>query len=197
MNLDFQLPAIESFRLLVDDYSFREVVIEPAIIRWESGSVFVRCNFDVGRSYEVMVELGQVTKEPERPFNFGEFLRSQNVPDCDWPSGYSALSQYALDELLKTLSRLLSKHGQALLRNDKEAWRKLIDLRERECREFALQRELRYARKDAVVAWDQKDYARFAAQLTPFREHLEESELAKLKYALLRIESTVDEKPTP
>jgi hypothetical protein len=183
MAQDFASIIGPAFQFLLDSFGFQRVLATETSVRWESPAVFVTCNYDSGRSFELTVEIGQKAGGPDRPFNYGEFLRSQAVPEADWPSGYAALTPDAVRTLATTLARLLSDYGRPLLTTNIEAWNRLTDLRERECREFASQQELRYARQDAEAAWKAKDFRRFILCLTRFRDVLEPSELAELKYA--------------
>ncbi|MEI7862460.1 MAG: hypothetical protein WCJ21_07510 [Planctomycetota bacterium] len=176
-----------SFKFLLDSFGFKCIVATKTFVRWESPAVFVSCNYDFGRSFELSVEIGQKAGNPERPFNFGEFVRSQAVPEAEWPSGYTAVTPDAVESLAVKLARILSHYGRPLLTDESKAWNRLTDLRDRECCEFALQQELRYAREDAKEAWKAKDFRWFIQCLAQYRGVLEASELEKLKYADSRV----------
>ncbi len=183
MTQEFASIAGPPFHSFLESYGLKCVSATETFVRWESPTIFLTCNYDFGRSFEMSVEIGQKKGGPERPFNYGEFVRSQAVPKADWPSGYTALTPDAVKTLATKLARLLSDYGQPLLTNQSGAWSRLTDLRERECREFALQQELRYARQDAEEAWKAKDFHRFILRLSRFQDVLQPSDLAKLKYA--------------
>lgn len=181
-TLKFELLAKEAFAFLEQSFGFKLCSVAEGILRYETEDVFVGVNYDARRSYELSLDIGQKNVAVERAFNLGEVLRSVKAPD-DVPSSYQVTSDEMLKKFLNKLAEALQQYGVSFLRNDPAAFGRLSELRERECNQYALERDLRKARAEAETAWHKKDYPAVIKVLKPLRSSLTDTEIGKLDFA--------------
>ncbi len=180
--LKFQTLTEEAFAFLETSLGFKRHLVAEGLLRYETEDVFVVVSYDARRSLELSLDLGQKNAAVERPFNFGEVLRSVKAPE-DVPSSYQVTSEEMLKRFLNKLAETLRRYGASLLQNDATAFAQLSRLRERECEQYSLERELRKARADADNAWHRKDYPAVVKALKPLRAALTATEVGKLEFA--------------
>ncbi|HSY74944.1 MAG TPA: hypothetical protein VK810_05700 [Dongiaceae bacterium] len=179
---DFQILAKEAFAFLEINFGFKLHLLTKDLLRYETQDVFVLIGYDSQRSYELSLDLGQINSTTEQSFNFGEMLRSIKAPH-DVASSYQVSSEQELKQFLDKLAQALQTYGAIFLKNDAIAFERLAQLRERECKEYALERNLRAARAKAEVAWRSKNYEVVVATLEPFRAALTATEIGKLEFS--------------
>ena len=167
---------------LEQDLGFRLHSAAANLLRYETKNVFVVVSYDAQRSFELSLNLGQKTGAVERSFNFGEVLRSVEAPK-NVASAYQVTSDEALNEFLNKLAKNLQQYGMSFLQNSPAAFVRISQLRERECEQYALDRDLRKARVEAETAWQKKDYPVVVKALKPFRAALTATEVEKLDFA--------------
>lgn len=180
--LKFEMLAKEAFAFLEQNFGFKLRSADEGLLRYETEDVFVMVSYDARRSYELSLNIGQKNVAIERAFNFGEALRSVKAPE-DVPSSYQVTTDEALQTFLNKLAKTLQQYGMSFLRNDTLAFMQLSQLRERECNQYALERDLRKARVEAETAWHKKDYLAVVKALKPLRAALTATEVGKLDFA--------------
>jgi len=178
----FQTLTEEAFAFLEKSLGFKRHLVAEDLLRYETEDVFLVVSYDARRSFELSLNLGQKNLSVERSFNFGEVLRSVKAPE-DVPSSYQVTSEEALMPFLDKLAESLRRYGASLLQNDAAAFARLSRLRERECDQYALERDLREARAEADSAWRRKDYLAVVKALKPLRAALTAVEVGKLEFA--------------
>jgi len=178
----FQVFGKKSFSFLETEFGFKCHLLADGILRYETEDVFVLVGYDGRRSYELTLDLGQKGTSTERAFNFGEVLRSAKAPE-NIASSYQVNSEESLKTFLQTLAQALQSYGVDFLRNDASAFTRLAQLRGREGKEYALERGLRNARREADIAWRKKNYEAVVKSLKPFRAALTAAEVGKLEFA--------------
>jgi NADPH:quinone reductase-like Zn-dependent oxidoreductase len=180
--LEFQMPAKVAFVFLEQELGFKLHLVAQGLLRYETKDVFVVVSYDAQRSLELSLSLGRKNATVERAFNFGEVLRSMKAPE-DVASAYQVTSGEALNQFLNKLAENLQQYGVGLLQNDAAAFARLAQLRERECDQYAFDRDIRSARGEAETAWRKKDYSAVVKALKPFRADLTAAEVGKLDFA--------------
>lgn len=181
-NQKFEMLAKEAFAFLEQNFGFKLRSMDEGVLRYETEDVFVIVSYEARRSYELSLDIGQKNVAVERAFNFGEVLRSVKAPE-DVPSSYQVTSDEALQKFPNKLAETLQRYGMSFLRNDSAAFMQLSQLRERECNQYALERDLRKARVEAETTWHKKDYPAVVKALKPFRAALTATEVGKLDFA--------------
>lgn len=148
------------FDALADHYNLECTKSSEWEVRFQNSKVFLQVLFDSGRSFEIGVEIGQIPAMGvlERPFNLAEILRLQKSPDASYIANLEASQPKVQRHIIARLAELTKKYAGQLLDGDKQAFLILSKFRDRECEEYALARDLRYARRDAESAWLKKDY---------------------------------------
>jgi hypothetical protein len=152
--------APQSFGFLEASYGFRRVLSNEAAVRWETDGVFVQVRYDAHRSYEVGLEIGQLTAEAARlgpTFSLGEVLGLAGFPLADRPF-YQASTEERLKTAIEGIARLLAQHGTPLLRNDADVFRSLAQQRDKDGKSYAEERTLKRMRSAADKAWHEHDY---------------------------------------
>ena len=153
-------------------------------LRYDSSAVFLAVYFDYGRSFELGVEIGQKSLQPERPFSLAEILRLRSAPSADRIDRLSALQPDSLMPALKALKSLVETYAGDFLNGDESSFAQLAVQRNMEAVSYAVQRDLRLARKRAAAAWSEKDYRAVVEALSPMRFHLTPAETKCLEYSL-------------
>lgn len=183
---DFPNLVQKDFSFLVADYRFRCVKATNYAVRFESDEVFVVVHYDAGRSYELDVEIGELNilyNGQERPFNLGEVLRLEGVAEKERYTLFQASTLPALSNCVAKLSSLLSVYAVELLQHDKFAFKRLSDLREKECDQYELEAKLAHIRREVQIAWRNKDYAKVAKLYKPVESAISDAEKKKLAFA--------------
>ena len=139
MDINFAGLVKAEFKFIEDKYNFHCVYSSPELVRYESCDIFVLIRFDVSRSYELEVEVGQ-RKElfdgKERPFSLKEILRLRKSNQPPVHSAIQSDSPKVVENNLKKMSALLSQYGAEFLQNDLFAYKRLSDQRKKECDDY-------------------------------------------------------------
>lgn len=192
MALVFANHVHESFEFLILKYGFQCASSSEHCVRYENDRVFVNVRYDKERSYELDVEVGQknvLFNGQERPFNLGEVLRLKEVEAKEQYTFLQASNQQDLVGAIRRLASLLDIYASELLQGDQFAFKALANLREREGRQYALEKELQFIRSDADKAWEAKDYAKMVRLYSPVEQLLTPAEKKKLEYAKKHLQS--------
>lgn len=120
----------------------------PRAARLESENVFLQFLFDNGRSYLLVVELGQKGPQ-ERPFGLHEVLKMNKSPDERFLTALTPMGQETLSAALDNIKKWLEQFALALLQNDAAAFTKLQAFRKSACMEMAEPKKMRAARAEA------------------------------------------------
>ncbi len=179
---NFQALASEAFAFLEADFGYERRLITEGSLRYETQNVFVVVGYDGQRSFELSLDVWQRSAAVERSFNFGEVLRTVKAPAAV-SSSYQVTSEEALKRFLKDLAQALRKYGVDFLQNNIAAFAQIAQLRDQECSQYALERNLRRVRAEAEAAWQKKDYPAVVKALKPWRAALTATEVGKLEFA--------------
>jgi hypothetical protein len=154
-------------------------------VRFQNKKVFLHVIFDAGRSFEIGVEIGQLstTGLPERPFNLAEILRLQNAPDTGYVEKLQVSESAAQENAISRLAELTEKYAVGLLEGNELDFLRQAKFRDIECAEYALSRDLRRARQDAENAWAKQDYLGVVKAYRPLEAVLTQAEKKRLAYA--------------
>ena len=188
-TLDFTSVALDAFAYLKSDFGFVTTKTEPEHVRFEGNGVFVSVRFDARRSYELGVEFGPLHPlydGRERRFNLGELLRLAGAPEAEELATVMVTEQAALEEFASKMASCLRKYGRPLLRGEREVFRQLGDLSDRESKAYQHRNELSFAVEEARRAWTEGDYERVVANLSPFEPELAPSDRKRLAMARSR-----------
>jgi len=184
----FQTAARTAFGFLETEFCFQVASSGADRISYERGSFVVLVRYDSQRSYELTVDLGD--RQKDQPlFNLGEALRSLGLPQ-EHPSAYQVAAENALPEFLERLATDLKTHGTPILGQEPGSLNNLRQLRNRECEEFARERDLRHARANVSKAWKAGDYGSVIRWFEPVEKWLSKSEQMKLNLARKKFGST-------
>ena len=185
--------ASRYFGFLETSYGFRCVLSSETAVRWETDGVFVQLRYDAHRSYEVGLEIGQLTAEAARlgpPFTLGEVLGLAGFALADRPF-FQTSTEERLEAATREIARLLVQYGKKFLLNDAEAFKSLSRQREQDCTSYAEERNVTRMRTAADKAWHERDYK---AVVDLYREQMERLTLAETKRYEIALKRT--ETPT-
>jgi hypothetical protein len=186
MDLGLQTIANKEFDFLKSKYGFKCVKTGPWLVKYESDRVFINIHFDGNRSYEFGCELGRnddLRGSLKVPFDIGEIIRSKGNSEKDIRSYFQVTSSENLKKFAKELANLLKHYAHELLIGCSDAFIQVAEFRDKECKEYALETDLKFMRSQLEIAWKNKNYKKVIELLTPLKDNLEQSELMKLKYA--------------
>jgi hypothetical protein len=183
MNDSFYSIVEEAFSFLKNDYGFCLRERGRTTVIYESPAVIASLFYDDQRSFEVSFGLKRKSDPSLPSFTFDEILRSLEVPVTVWPSGYSATSLPDARRLVAKVATIMASYGKQLLEGENEAWKKIVEQRQKDVRNYALENNLRAARAEVEVAWRKKDYASVVKAFTPLRAALTAAEVGKLEFA--------------
>jgi hypothetical protein len=176
----------QCFDPLAGRHGLRCVSSTPEIVRFANEKVFLQIGFDAVRSFEVGVEVGEISTSTglsERPFNLAEVLKLHSSPDATYVERLQASKPDVLVRAIEKLSMLTEKYATDLLDGVAIDFVRLGEFRDKECTEYALSRDLGYAREDAEKAWKNKNYLAVVEAYKPFEAMLSEVERKRLVFA--------------
>lgn len=179
--------AEEEFSFLVRDYGFSIAERSDRYVRFEKGNIFVQCTYDLGRSFEVGMQVGKIrkNKRQEEVFYFETILRMYGVSDR---IDYKAIDLRSLDDVrnvLKKISRISMEEMSSIFNCDEREFDKLEKYQDFECEQYAKSRErVREFRLQAELAWRNKDYKKVLYIYSQIRkEELADFEMERIKFA--------------
>ena len=179
MNDSFCAIVEEAFSFLKNDYGFYLRERGRSTVIYESPAVVASLLYDDQRSFEVSFGLERKSDPPQPSFTFNEILRSLEVPVMVWPYGYSATSLADAKRLTEKIATIMASYAKQLLEGENEAWNKIVEQRQKDVRDYALENNLRTARSEAEVAWRKKDYVSVVKAFKPLRAALTAAEVGK------------------
>ena len=187
MDLGLKKIATKEFAFLESEYGLKCVKASPWLVRYQSKLIFIDIRFDGERSYELGCEIGRndnLRGSLEGPFNIGEVARSKGYSEIDVVTFFQVTSRKSLEKFVKELANYLISYAQDLLDGSEERFNRVADFREKECDEYALERDLSYMRNQLDDAWKNKNYKKVIELLEPIESNLKQPELKKLSLAL-------------
>lgn len=188
MILPFSAEARRQFDPVVQQFGLVCVVSTEWGLVYENDKVFLKVNFDNGRSYELGVEIGRRhVKDLGPPFSLAEILRLRSVQDAAFVSGLMISDESRLSEMLSRLARLTLEHACDFLKGKEFSFAQVEKLRNKESAAFELATQLRRARAAIDIAWPARDYKVIVRVLAPLEQHLSVSEKKRLDYARKRL----------
>lgn len=182
-QLGFRDAVVSSFKFL-SAFGFHLVREESTFARYESQTVFV--NVYHGRaSYELGVEIGRLAEAEEKLtiYDVVAWANAEKVEGFGQHTMFQVSSREGVREFVPKLAELVKKYAGLLLRNEPNAYESVKEIRSLWASEGMKQMRLRNVRKEAEVAWHQKDYAQVVELFSSIRDDLSESEAMKLAYA--------------
>lgn len=178
--------VLQYFDQLAARHGLRCVSSTPAGVRFENEKVFLQVMFAAGGSFEVGVEIGEIqvsAEQPERPFNLSEVLRLHAAPDTTYVERLQATKPDVLINAIERLAVLTEKYAADLLDGNPSEFLLLGEFRDKDCAEYALSRDLRYAREDAEKAWVAKNHFAVVKAYKPLESELTAVERKRLEFS--------------
>jgi hypothetical protein len=160
---------------------FRHVRSEPTFVRFESP----RANVNVyhgRRSFEIGLEI-ESAESPTDAYSFSEILRLVDREQGEQYRYYATHTVKGVVEGVGKLAELFQRCISAGILDDKQLFERLKVQRKEIATKYALELELRQARRAAEIAWYKKDYAAVVEALRPLRAALTATEVGKLEFA--------------
>ncbi|MBI1290890.1 hypothetical protein GC173_06550 [bacterium] len=154
---------------------------EPGLVRFESDCLAIEILLDA-RSSEMELYV-QFVRDPGASYSLGEFL-ALGGRECSYRAFMATSSTMTLG--IKRLANQLRDLPAALL-PDNELPGLLQGQRRDLASKLSLETRLQHAISAAEIAWKAKDFGAIVELLSPLREHLSESETAKLMYCKSRL----------
>jgi hypothetical protein len=184
-SLNLELHARQAFEFLISEYGYRCTEQAASRVRFESSVVHVDVVYDGNRSYEVDLYIGRkgLESREQASYSIGEVLRLCHAPDAKDFVLFRATSEEQLVGYLEKLASALRAYGRDFLLGNVDSFTELVRQRRRESEVYALERELRKARRKAQAAWDRGDYAGVVSSFGPVRHALTPADAEKLKAA--------------
>lgn len=174
------------FDPLANRYGLRFVTSTPDSVRFTNEGVFLQLMYDATRSFELRVEIGEIlisTEQPENPFELSEVLKLHSAPETAYVERLQTNDPEMLVEVIKRLSELTDKYAAYLFEGKKADFIQLGRFRDKACAEYALSRDLKYARENAERAWLDKNYLVVVNTYKPFESELTAMENKRLAFA--------------
>jgi len=167
-------------------YGLGCIVSTSTKVRYGNERVFMQIMFAETGSFEIGVEIGQIQNSvalPERPFDLSEILGMYESPDVAFVEFLQASEPGILPRTIKRLADLTQKYADKLLRGEATEFLLLGRFRDKECAEYAVSRDLRYARADVEKAWRDRDYFAVVKAFKPWASKLTPAERKRLEFA--------------
>lgn len=175
----------QSFERILRQYGFTVADGTDASAILVTDRIFVSVIYDKARAFEVLVNLGRFSDATTSkvPFNLGEVFREFAVPNSSQRSYLQSASISRVAEFLESVSIALAEHCDQILRGEEDAFNRVEIRRTIEAREYTLRVQLEGIRKDADLAWQQKNYNAYASLLSGLEPVLTDGDKKKLAFA--------------
>jgi hypothetical protein len=183
-RLGFAEAVLANFEFL-RSYELKPVERDSTFVRFESKAVFV--NVYHGRaSFEIGVEVGLKS----RPEKYGLDYIVSWAGSSAWKAEgfgrgtmFQVSSREGVQQFVPKVAQLLRKYGDPFLRGDRAFYARLEEENRRRSADYTNRQMLDGARKDAEVAWREKDFARVVEIYGNMRDGLTAIEAKRLAYA--------------
>lgn len=185
----YEMMAKESFKFLTEKYGFRLAKVEKVegkyiVLHYLSETVFLNL-FYGSPSYELDFSFGRIGKSG-KPKN-ESFSSSDLASVCYGEDrGYRLFSANSYENLLKCvpkLADLLKGYGGGFLEGNSQSYEKILFETKQKLNKWYNEQELKQARKDASVAWENKEYFKVINIFESIFNDLSPSEKKKLEYS--------------
>jgi hypothetical protein len=183
------------FDSLANYHGLRCVISTEKIVRFENEKVFLQIQFDVGKSYEVSVQIGQCfisLDQVQISFNLAELLRLRASEDTKFVERLQIIKPDFLIKAIERLSVIVEKYAARLLDGCDADFNELASFRKKECADYALSNKLKHAKKNAEEAWSCKDYGTVIAVYKPIETFLSLAEKKKLAFAKKQVDRSAN-----
>lgn len=180
---EFTAIADQSLGTLLREFGYASVDAGETSCVYRSAVCELIVGHDSQRSFEVYLALARRSRLDEPPFSSDEIFRSAAVPADELPDGYFRPDADGQRALLIQIRHALARYCGPLLAGDDKAWSQLAQQRETDAAIYQVNTRLQRAQSLAALAWQEKDYASFIEQLSPFRSLLRQADRARLEYA--------------
>ena len=176
--------ARRHFRFLERDFGFHLVASDGYWVEWNGN----RTNVSVGYfgpkcDFTVSVHRGSDV------FEVGELAALNGI---QWEWGTVSGTEERLTAALEAAADLLKTVGGPVLRGDPGVFEALREQRDRECAASERARVLRRIREAGDKAWCDKNYTALVQACEPHRADLSRFEVARLDYALKKLQDSPD-----
>lgn len=165
----------------LEPLGFRQICSAATFMRLESPSIGINI-FHGRRSFEIGLEIYS-TLAPTETYAIPEIVRLVDKGEGDQYKYYAAHTMQGVAEGVGKLAEHFQRCTAAGILSDNQLFARLKQQRQELITRYALEVELRQARRNSEIAWCKKDYAAFVEALKPLRESLTPTELRKLEYA--------------
>lgn len=167
----------------IEPLGFRCVRSEATLVRFESSKIAITV-YHEKLSYEISSAIEKM--HGSDVYSFSEVMCLVNGERIEQHRDYAAHTVEGVAEGVRKLADLFRKCVEAGILNDSELFYRLKLQREEWTRSYSLDTQLEQARKIAALAWAEKDFRRVVQALSPLQEHLDATDLKKLKFARKR-----------
>lgn len=160
---------------------FRRTCSEATLVRFESPSIGINV-FHGRRSFEIGLEI-QSTQLPTESYSIPEIVRIFDKEQGVQYKYYATHTAQGVSEGVRQLAKLFQRCVAAGLLNDTQFFSRLEQQKKELVAKYALEVQLRQARRESEIGWRKKDYAAVVKALKPLRAGLTATEVGKLEYA--------------
>jgi len=162
------------------NFGIRCVCSNETLVQFESPKI--RINVYHGRqSYEIGLEIASSSLGDT--YSFSEILLLVDAKRADHYRNYTAHTADGVAEGVSQLADLFHQCISAGILNDGRLFSRLKLQKKKIAKKYALDVEMRQARRKSEIAWREKDYATVVNTLKPLRSALTAVEVRKLEFA--------------
>lgn len=181
----FEDAVKSNFYFLQQQYGFRLNQIKQVgyakVIRFESPSIYVNL-FYGPPAYEPAISFGRIGID-DAPggysFDQGDLVLLKNCANWKW----NPADPNHLVGLISEFARLLMECGSSCLKGDQVVFEEMKARRDSAVKVWHQQEKANRIRKEALSAWNRKDYGTFVSLYETIKDMLTETENRKLDYA--------------
>ncbi len=186
--------AVKSSFAFVNEYGLELVQEEVTLVRYQSEKVSLTVYHGRG-SYELGVEFERVDLCGEK-FGLYDMLKwakgagkIEEIPT----GGYQGSSREVVQRLVEEMAELVKRYAEPLLQGDAEIYQTLREQQSYDAAEYTKEVHLRAIRRQAEIAWQNKDYKTLLSLYRDLQGDLFPSEFMRFQYAekqLLAVQSS-------
>lgn len=176
----------KNFTFLVKEYGFSITQVRKSndssiSIEYATSDVFVRFNYGAP-SFELDFYIGRVNIDLVG-FNSSDLVATFSKSSLSEYKLFAANTQNNLLSCLPRLAAIFKELGMQLLRGEQSYFEKVDLEKQKRCRLWGDEQELKQKKRAAQAAWNNKDYRSYIEVCEPIANVLSPAELKKLDYA--------------
>lgn len=176
--LGFEQAVKNNFSFLKST-GFRCTLLEPTIAKFESQKVNVTVYF---YRFEIDLAVEQIKPQSDG-YHLGEILQIIDHKNAEQYKGWMASTPQSVAEGIQRLAEQFKYCLRSGIFDVPSIFSRLKKQREISVRDYALNMKMRDALRELELAWKKKNFPKVIKILSPLQEHLNPTELKKLKYA--------------